>query len=208
MPTVVDTVVAHYFLVVREFELLLDLLDTPVVVSRIVYDPEDDPRLPETSVSEITANIRYERRLARDPETPADVREERIANVENIRAVRGYVEAGHIEVVDMTDQELNLFSRLTTRSPAPSLGLLLPLGAGEAASVAIAVERNYVLATDDGDALRVLEALRPGHPYERIRRLLVRAAEEERITPERANELHIRMQEHGFWDLGTPFPEP
>lgn len=205
MPTVVDTVVAHYFLLTRRFDLLLALVDAPVVVSRIVYDPDDDPDLSDASVSEITANVRYERRLARQPGTPNDVREARLANAEAISTLQRYVEAGRIGVVDMTDSELDLFSRLTASPPEPGLDLVLPLGAGEAASVAIAVERDYVLATDDADALRALEALRAGHPYERIRRLLVRAAAEERITRDEANDLHAEMRDHGFWDAGVPF---
>ncbi len=206
MPTVVDTVVVHYFLLTGQFELLLSLLDAPVVVSRIVYDPDDHPDMPDASVSEITANVRYERRLARQPGTPTDIREDRLADAEALSALEQHVETGRIGIVDMTDPELDLFSRLTSRAPEPDLGLVLPLGAGEAASIAIAVERGYILATDDTDALRALEALRAGHPYERIRRLLVRAADEERITQGQANELHFEMRDHGFWDTGIPFP--
>lgn len=47
--------------------------------------------------------------------------------------------------------------------------------------MAIAVERGGVLVTDDSAALRVLQRLRPQHPYERVRRLLLRAAAEGRV---------------------------
>lgn len=207
MPTVVDTVVAHYFLLTQQFDLVLALLDPPVVVSRIVYDPADHADLPDSSVSEITANIRYELRLARQPGTPADIREARLANADALRALEEHVEAGSVDVVDMTDSELDPFSRLTARPPQPDLGLVLPLGAGEAASVAIAVERDYVLATDDADALRALEGLQPGRPYERIRRLLIRGAEKGRITRDEANALHARMRDYGFWARSTTNPE-
>jgi hypothetical protein len=79
-----------------------------------------------------------------------------------------------MHVIDMTDTELDVFQRLTAEQP-DELGLILPLDPGEAACVAIAVERGHVLATDDADALRALHRLRPDHPYERIRRLLIRA---------------------------------
>lgn len=207
MPTVVDTVVAHYFLLVQEFELLLDLLDEPVVVSRIVYDPEDHPGQAESTVSELTRNIRYEHRAARQPGTPGDVRKERLANSRNLSVIQDHVDRGKVEVVEMALGELRVFSRLTARHPDPNLDLILPLGAGEAASVAIAVERDYVLATDDTDALTALEHLHRGHPYERIRRLLMRAAEEGRIPPDEANAVHRRMREHGFRDAGMPFPD-
>lgn len=150
MPTVIDTVVAHYFLLVQEFELLLDLLDGPAIVSRIVYDPEDHPGQPESTVSEITRNIRYEQRLARHPGSPR-VGQEPKANTRHLSVIRVHVERGDVEVVDMTQGDLTTFSRLAAHDPDPALKLVLPLGAGEAAFVAIAIQGDYVLATDDVD---------------------------------------------------------
>ena len=82
----------------------------------------------------------------------------------------------------MTESELDTFQRLTADEPDDHFGLLAPLGAGEAACIAIALERDHVMATDDSDALRVLHRLRPHHPYERIRRLLIRAANDAGIA--------------------------
>lgn len=42
--------------------------------------------------------------------------------------------------------------------------------------------------------------------YERIRKLLIRAAHEGHITPQEANRIHADMRDHGFWDTGRPFP--
>lgn len=207
MGAVVDTMVAHYFLLVDQFDLLLDLLDEPVVFSRIVYDPDDDTAQDETTASEITRNIRHERRRAEQPDTSPQDRTERRANADKIAAIQNYVDRGRIWIVDMSDEERGLFARLTASTPEPALKLLLPLDAGEAASVAIAVNRGHVLCTDDSDALRALDVLEPGHPYERIRGLLVRAAEEDRLTETEANKLHFRMREHGFWDSQEPHPE-
>jgi predicted nucleic acid-binding protein len=75
------------------------------------------------------------------------------------------------------------------------------LGSGEAACLALAVERDLVLVTDDSDALAALEALRAGHPYERIRKLLRRAANSKLITRKRAREIHDAMRQAGFWDV-------
>ncbi len=66
MPTVVDTVVLHYFLVVDRAQLLLDLLDPPLGVPRIVFDPDDDQG-DDAVVSELRQNIRYEERIADTP---------------------------------------------------------------------------------------------------------------------------------------------
>lgn len=102
----------------------------------------------------------------------------------------GWSIRGELEVVDLGDDELELFAALTSAESARELGLKLPLGAGEAACVAVAVTRGWTLATDDQDALRALGALSPGHPYERIRRLLQRAAVAGLVTEVEANALH------------------
>ncbi|MGI8875654.1 MAG: hypothetical protein ACR2KP_15310, partial [Egibacteraceae bacterium] len=65
MPTVVDTVILHYFLVVDQAQLLLELLNPPVGVPRIVFDPEDDHGI-DAVVSELRQNIRYEERVANE----------------------------------------------------------------------------------------------------------------------------------------------
>jgi len=81
------------------------------------------------------------------------------------------------------------------------------LGPGEAACVAIAIERGWTIATDDADAFKVLDRLQGGqsYPYERIRKLLIRVADEGRISREEANRLHDEMCSLGFWDSGRPF---
>jgi hypothetical protein len=203
MATVVDTVVLQYFLLVEEPELLFDLLDPPVGVPRIVYDPGDGAST-DMAVSELRRSIRYEERLVDTSPTDAD----RQAAIERARRIRHIDQmiGNRIQVLDMTGSELDLFQGFTADEPDEQLGLFAPLGAGEAACIAIALERGHVMATDDSDALRVLHRLRPGHPYERIRRLLRRAGEEGVTSQDRANDIHQRMREMGFWDTVAPFP--
>jgi len=69
------------------------------------------------------------------------------------------------------------------------------------------VTRDLPLVTDDGDALRALQHINPHHPYLRIRRLLIRAAEQRSITRTRANTIHRNMTTLGFWDSQLPFPD-
>ena len=106
----------------------------------------------------------------------------------------------------MTPDEHDLYDELTAVS-APPEGLIASLDAGEAACLAIALRRGCVFATDDTDALRILERRAPGHPYERIRKPLIRAAEEGLIDRRRANAIHERMRMLGFWDTQPPFPQ-
>lgn len=216
MPTVVDTVVLHYFLVVDQAGLLLELLDPPVGVPRIVFDPEDDDGI-DAVVSELRQNIRYEQRVANaavpddgDESTRElqDAQTSAVAKAQRLKQIEDLVAGGHIELLDLTDDERNLSDRLTARRPDPSLGILVALDDGEAACLAVAVERGWTLATDDGDALRVLDRLAHDHPYERIRRLLIRAATDGLVTETEANEIHEEMTRAGFWDRVRPFPEP
>lgn len=204
MGTVVDTVVLHYFLLVEEYELLLDLLEPPVGIPRIVYDP-DEGASADAGASELRRNIRYEERIARTSQAGRE-RHAALQRAQRLRVIDPLV-GGRVQVLDMTDSELKLFGRLTADEPDSDLDLLAPLGAGEAACVAIAIERGHVLATDDTDGLRVLHRLRPDHPYERIRRLLIRAGHDATITRDRANTIHRLMREMGFWDAVDPFPE-
>lgn len=214
MPTVVDTVVLHYFLVADRAELLLELLDPPVGVPRIVFDPEDDDGR-DIGVSELRRNIRYEQRLANEAVPDGDVlareledaRASAATKVQRLGQVEHLVASGRIQVLDLTEAEQELSAQLVSREPDPALGLLIALDDGEAACVAIAIERGWTLATDDTDALRVLDRLAPGHPYERIRRLLIWGANDGLITEAEANGIHEAMTRAGFWDSTRPFPE-
>jgi len=104
--------------------------------------------------------------------------------------------------------ERRLAARLQSRDGAVQYGLRVPLGPGEAACVAIAWERVWTIATDDEDALKVLDQMHDGctYPYERIRGLLIRSANEKLISTNEANEIHAEMRALGFWDSGLRFP--
>lgn len=203
---VVDTVVLRYFLFVDRIALLLDLLGRPLHVPRVVYDPED-PDAPEPVLSEITRSIRVQQSWAADASRVDAARQEASRNVERLEAIAGVFERGEIEIEDLTEEERASHLDLLDQPKIKELGLSLPLGRGEAACVAIAVHRTWILATDDSDALKALEALSPGHPYERIRRLLRRAAQESLVTAAQANEIHQEMTLLGFRDQMPPFPE-
>jgi predicted nucleic acid-binding protein len=215
MPTVVDTVVLHYFLIADRAELLLELLEPPVGMPRIVFDPDDDEGR-DIGVSELRRNIRYEQRLAKEavPDDADDVAREledarasAETRAQRLRQIEDLVASGRIEVLDLTEEEQELSARLASSEPDPALGLLIALDDGEAACVAIAIEGGWTLATDDTDALRVLDRLAPNHPYERIRRLLIRGANDGLITETEANDIHAAATRAGFWDRTRPFPE-
>lgn len=204
---ITDTVVLLYFLLVAQASLLTELLGGQVGVPRAVYDPEDrtldaDALRHSDLLSEMRQSIRHYEVAARTGD--ADIR-----LAERVRAVDDLYNSGTLHVIDMDDDELLFAAELQSRAGASRHGLRLPLGPGEAASVAIAWHRNWTIVTDDDAALKVMRSLHKDKPiaHERIRKLLIRAADEKRITTTGANEIHQEMRGLGFWDNGTPFPE-
>ena len=200
---IVDTVVLLYFLLVGEEDLLCTLIGTPLCVPLAVYDPEDRD-LPPTAHrrAELLSEMRqavghYESsaRLTGDTDS-----------LSRVRRIDSLYDESRLVPVAMTSEERLLAAKLES-DDAREYGVRVPLGPGEAACVAISFERDWTIATDDSDALKVLENLHGNRDfrYERIRKLLIRAAEEGHVTHEEANDLHAAMRSHGFWDSGRPF---
>ena len=206
-PAVADTVILRYFLFVHRSDLLLELLGRPVYTPRIVFDPEEGLPAREEAMSEVTRSILVQRRTAADPGRSRRDREEAQRKADGLEEIRALHSSGVVEVVDLSDEELVSFARLTSSKGARELGLTFRLHPGEAACVAIAVNRGWVLATDDQDALKALEHLSPGHAYQRIRRLLRQGAESGVLPRENANAIHTEMTGLGFRDDELPFPE-
>jgi hypothetical protein len=205
--TVVDTVVLRYFLLVDRTELLLRLLGSPLGIARVVYDP-DEGDVPPDAMSEMTRAIYDQRRKSDDRVQPEDVRASANKRMQRLHAIHSLHGIGHIEVMDMTDDERTTFARLMSRRGAASADLMFGLAAGEAATIALSIGRSITCATDDNDALHALEVLAHGHPYERIRKMLARAAAEGFLAPAEANAIHAEMRRAGFWDDTEPCVEP
>jgi hypothetical protein len=204
--TIVDTVILMYFLFAQEAELLLDLVGRPVAVPRIVYDPDEGAVIPRAARSEITHSIEYQRGIATDRARDEAVCRRARANAERLQSIRDLHTAGALTTVDLLPDELRVVSSLTSPSGCKAFNLKFPLGAGEAACLAVSVKRDLVLATDDNDALKALASIPGAHRYQRIRKLLIAAASSGRISRERANAIHAEMRRLGFWDRTPPFP--
>ncbi len=204
--TIVDTVVLRYFLFVKREDLLLRLLGRPLGVSRVIFDPDEGTHVPEEAMSEIRRSITIQRRRSRDRTHTTEFRSDAAHKAERLGEITDLHVAGSIEVLDMTHEERTLFSRLTSNTEAPSIGLRVGLGPGEAACVAIAIHRGCLLATDDNDALKALQKLSPTSTHTRIRSLLCLAAERREIDRIEAKVIHREMRRLGFWDTTDPFP--
>lgn len=207
---IIDTVVLMYFLLVGREALLADLLGRPLQVPLAVYDPED--RRPPEGTSPKSELLSEMRQAIRHYEAAAEAAAESESSdnefepFDRIKRIDDLYDNGSLVTVAMTSEELLLAAQLQS-SDAPAHGLNVGLGPGEAACVAISHTRGWTIATDDADAFKVLDRLNADHdyPYERIRKLLVRAADEGRVSREEANRLHDEMRALGFWDSGQPF---
>lgn len=202
---VLDTVILRYFLFVDRLDLLLELLGRPLAVPRIIYDPEeDDP--PDLAACEFTRSIRYQRQASTDPARDAAAQAIAAANATALEQIHDVYARGDLVVVDLDAEERRVMSGLTSPSGCAAFGLILPLDPGEAACIAVAVGRGLCLATDDGDALKALSSIDKSLAYERIRRLLISAAEKGLVSPTETNAIHRQMTDRGFRDLQLPFP--
>jgi hypothetical protein len=171
---VVDTVVLRYFLLAGEADLLVDTLGPPLGTPRIVYDP-DEGEVPDTARSEITRSIAYQRQAATDRTRDTAARDQAAANAKRLPVIGELYSTGKVVVMDLTAGEFEVFGGTTSPTGCGSFGLPVPLDPGEAACLAMAVERGLPLVTDDGDALRALRRINSRHPYQRIRKLLIEA---------------------------------
>ena len=201
---ILDTVVLLYFLLADEEELLGELIGWPFRVPFAVYDPEERAIPLESSpqpdlLSEMRQIVRYYDNIAASTGDTESLW--RVSRVDRLHDEGRLV----AEAMDPLEQRLadELQGEIATHH-----GLQAPLGPGEAACVAIAHQRDWIIVTDDSDALNVLAGLRHGkdYRYERIRKLLVRAAHEQLITEDSANRIHADMVSRGFWDSTLPFP--
>lgn len=208
---IIDTVVLMYFLLVGREALLGDLMGRPLQVPFAVYDPEDrnlqggaSPR--SELLSEMRQAVRHYEAAA-EAAAESESSDHEIESFNRIKRIDDLYDKGSLVTVALTSEELLLSARLQS-SDASVHGLKVGLGPGEAACVAISYTREWTIATDDADAFKVLNRLYGDseYPYERIRKLLVRAADEGHISSEEANRLHEEMRSLGFWDSGQPFP--
>jgi len=200
---ILDTSVLLYFLLVKQVGLLAELIGSPLQVPLAVYDPDDrahsGSQRPEL-LSEMRQAIRHY-----GNREPSERNSELLRQVSLVDAL---FDAGTLTTVAMDGKERVLAARLQDKDHH-KFGLKVPLGPGEAACVAISLKRDWCIVTDDSDAIRAMKQLQGDRAfsYDRIRRLLMRAATEGRVSQQQANEIHTDMTDLGFWDSVLPFPE-
>lgn len=201
-PTVFDTVVINYFLGAGQIQLLADLFDGSLAVPRSVFDPDEDDAGREEGMSELRRGLHLHRRRRTDDGAPPELRARSVQALPEFERLPELSMSGVLRVVDLTDDELGAYALLRDAASVRPYGVLLGLGPGEAAVLAICSKRGWNPATDDGDAIRVAERLIPGVRPLRIRSILTSAVDRGAIDLVRAREIHETMRNLGFWDTG------
>ena len=200
---VADTVVVNYFVAVGEFELLRQLLGGRVHVPRAVFDPDEPEDIAEEAASELRRGLRLHQRRANDRGVGKELRERSARALPHFKRLAEHASRGEIVALELSPAEMRFYAKLRDKQFVAKHGRIAGLGHGEAAALAIALERDYSLATDDQDAITVAQALSPNMGIQRIRGLLIRADDEGLIDKKQAQSIHTAIVRAGFWDSGT-----
>lgn len=202
-PVVFDTVVINYFLAAGEIELLARLCGKPLAIPRSVFDPDEEDASREEGMSELRRGLHLHRRRCEDEGAPPEVRARSERALPEFERLPELTSSGVLRVVDLVDAETTLYAELRYAKGVRRFGLVVGLGPGEAAVLAICANRGWRPATDDNDAIRVADQLLPGIEPLRIRALLQLAVDRGLIDLPEARNIHQTMRDLGFWDTGT-----
>ena len=201
-PVVFDTVVVNYFLAAGEIQLLADLCGGSLAIPRSVFDPDESDAGREEVMSELRRGLHLHRRRCEDAGAPPEVRARSEQALPEFERLPELVRTGVLRVEDLLNDELGLYAELRDTAAVQRFGLIVGLGPGEAAVLAICASRGWRPATDDTDAIRVAEQLLPGVKPLRIRALLRSAVDRGIVDLSRARAIHKTMRDLGFWDAG------
>lgn len=171
-------------------------------VPRAVFDPDEPDDVAEEAASELRRGLRLHRQRSTDRGTARELRERSGRALPHFEALPELASRGDLEILDLVGEELTIFAQLRDAKFVSKFSLVAGLGRGEAAALAIAVNRGYDLATDDQDAINVATGLAPDVQTRRIRALLIQAADLRLVSRDEARELHAAMVRAGFWDKG------
>ena len=200
--TVFDTVVINYFLAAGEIQLLADLFDGSLMMPRAVFDPDEEDAGREEGLSELRRGLHLHRRRCEDDGAPPELRARSQRALPEFERLPEVTSRGVLQVVDLNDDELTVYAQLRDAAHVRRYRVLLGLGPGEAAVLAICSKRGWRPVLTDNDAVRVAEQLLPGVKPLRIRALLRLAVDRGTISLDGARAIHETMRNLGFWDAG------
>jgi hypothetical protein len=181
---VCNTTPIRHFALSGHFDLLVRLVGGLLRTPRTVFDPTEDPEGPQRLVSEIGQSERHWAYRSTHPD--------RTEKWSRLRALRM---RNDIEPIDLEDDELATFAELQTPVYARSIGFGLPLGAGEAAVVAISESRGWAAVIDDAAGRAAYDDRVPAGTVLTSRELLRAGVSEGVLTSPEADLVYADLRE-------------
>jgi predicted nucleic acid-binding protein len=197
LPLICDTVVVRNFLLTGVIELLQAIAGSPLHVPTLVFNNDAD-ELPTELRSELRRGLDFHRaklhRMSQeDPNYPHEtLLVVRFAGLYDLTA------RGILIPEELSMEELVRYSDLTNPRYLREHGLPTRIHRGEAAAIAMAEARRWILATDDDKGYQAATML--GIEVRRTRGLLGEAVSCGLLTLEEAKRIHAEMRQNDFWD--------
>ena len=187
-PVVTNTTPLRYFALVDQIDILASTVGGRILVARQVFDPDEPVDALGRLLSEIgRSEAHWAARSAGNPEA-----------TENWSRLMALRKRDDIEIVDLTDEELEVYAELISPEFARSMGLAGTLGPGEGAVMAIAEARDWEAALDEAAARRVLEHRSPATSIVTTMELLRRAVGAGLLTSPQAQNVYRDMLTKGY----------
>jgi predicted nucleic acid-binding protein len=196
-PLICDTVVVRNFLLAGVIELLRAIAGSPVHVPTLVFN-NDSEELPSELRSELRRGIDFHRAKRRSmPQEGTSYQRESLLVV-RFESLYDLTARGILIPEELSMEELLRYSDLTNPQYLRDHGLPTRIHRGEAAAIAIAEARGWILATDDDKGYQAATML--GIEARRTRGLLGEAIRLGLLALEEAKRIHTEMRQNDFWD--------
>jgi hypothetical protein len=158
-----------------------------ILVPRQVWDPDENPSLPDQLLSELGMTIRYFSR--RSGESDA---QDSWTKLINLRLRKD------ISIVDLDDSELLVARSLGRLRRKGEPNRAPALGPGESAVIAVAEARHWAAGLDEGPARAVLANRSPGVNVRAIRDVLRWAVGADLLDSATAQNINHEMRSKGY----------
>lgn len=207
---VVDASILIPWSLANKAELLVSVGD--IYTTDFVYDFNEMSQLSPTKItkswgaSDIAKETIHHRYRGSDPRMRDDRRRAAQMAADRLERIADLLIGNKLKIVTIQEhQETALYARLSSQRQAEDLGLTRSISHSAASCVAVAYERDMVLASDDRDAVRAMQVLSPDHLSVSTQDLLRMASQAGHISKQQANDIHLDIAFRGICDPTPPY---
>ena len=209
-PIVVDASILIPWSLVGKADLLVSVGD--MSTTDFVYDFNEMSQLSPTTItkswgaSDVAKETIHHRYRGSDPRMRDDRRRAAQTAADRLERIADLLIGNKLKIITIQEhQETALYARLSSPRQAEDLGLTRSISYSAASCVAVAYERDMVLASDDRDAVRALQVLSPDHLSVSTQDLLRMASQAGHISKQQANDIHLNIAFRGICDPNPPY---